>query len=348
MHEQELLSGSWNASWAANRAPFFIFLILRFFGWRAAHGVSMRTWFPCSCMTANSWIEQSRDAMQGTRQAFQKKSRPFHRCRHRWWLSQSSWGWTCFCSKPVYMTTCLKKNSDCQAAFWHSLRNLRADFLRMLNHWCAHIRFALTLGSNHAWPGMQILASQRSIKAGHVWVKSQTIFWNWAAIFGSQLLLLLFFLVQHDLLSHTALILVQASKAGKHQHHLQSSLPFHQSVSREFYWDSFSRNFIAMKLFTIQIIQVSPTPQSNTQLTKCFSLMHSVRLARSALWWMMNIRAKELVAFWPQAVQSKLGSNSQSLASWHVGDSLDVLSVLTTLGHLHDLHVRNMSAILPS
>ena len=194
-----------------------------------------------------NWTIKRRHAGHPT--SISKKSRPFHRCRHKWWLSQSSWGWTCFCSKPVYMTTCLKKNSDCQAAFWHSLRNLRADFLRMLNHWCAHIRFALTLGSNHAWPGMQILASQQSIKAGHVWVKSQTIFWNWAAIFGSQLLLLLFFLVQHDLLSHTALILVQASKAGKHQHHLQSSLPFHQSVSREFYCDSFSRNFITMKLF---------------------------------------------------------------------------------------------------
>lgn len=59
---------------------------------------------------------------------------------------------------------------------------------------------------------------------------------------------------------------------------------------------------------------------------------------------MMNIQAKELVAFWPQAVQSKLGSNSQSLASWRVWDSLDVLSVLTTLGHLH---LQNTSAILP-
>ena len=199
------------------------------------------------------------------------------------------------------------------------------------------------------------------MKAGHVWVKSQTTFWNWATIFGSQLLLLLFFLVQHDLLSHAALILVQASTGGKHQCITSSRpCPFHQSVSREFYCDSFSRNFFTMKLFTIRIIQVSPTPQSSTTNVEqsvnkmpffdAFCRFYKILFVNRCdyISWMMNIRAKELVAFWPQAVQSKLGSNSQSLASWHMGDSLDVLSVLTTLGHFHDLHLQNMSAIFPS
>lgn len=259
MHEQELLSGSWNASWAANKAPFFIFLILRFFGWRAAHGVSMRTWFPCSCMTANSWIEQSRDAMQGTQQAFKKKAQVMtftiilrlnllllKTCLRDYMPEEKLGLPSCFLAFSTESSSWFPQNAQ-------SL--LRPHSFR------PDTRFQSCM-ARHANTCKSII--NKSIKAGHVWVKSQTIFWNWAAIFGSQLLLLLFFLVQHDLLSHAALILVQASKAGNHQlHHLQSSLPFHQSVSREFYWDSFSRNFIAMKLFTIRIIQDYP-PHSRT------------------------------------------------------------------------------------
>lgn len=135
---------------------------------------------------------------------------------------------------------------------------------------------------------------------------NQTIFWNWATIFGSQLLLLLFFLVQHDLLSHAALILVQASTGGKH-HCITSSRPCPStkvlavsftaivSVGTSLPWNSSPSASYKYHRPHSQAPQVS-----SNQWTKCRSLMHSAGFTRSTLWIFVIISHE----WWPSGLRS--------------------------------------------